>query len=291
MQISGPFALFRRTTLYGRAYASVVPRLPWCDRFQLRATCAVRGGSAALRLGPTDPIYPSPPPRQFDSKLKAAFARDLARRFPDWAVAREPEPVEADGVLVFPDFALYRVAEPHRRWLVEIVGFWTPEYLKTKLARLQHVDGWLVAIDAKLNCAEDALPDSLGVLRFERRIDPAALLALAARTPPRAQPRGAEVCPLGVGAYYVDWAGRAPPSDPVHARLAGLRPGDPVSLRASDGYLWVVDARGDRFFSAVLTLGTPRDVTAEELRIECFYPEDERTEREALLQLGAEPLP
>lgn len=36
-----------------------------------------------------------------------------------------------------------------------------------------------------------------------------------------------------------------------------------------------------RFFSAVITLGTPRDVTAEELRIECFYPEDDETERAA----------
>lgn len=41
-----------------------------------------------------------------------------------------------------------------------------------------------------------------------------------------------------------------------------------------------------RFFSTVITLGTPRDVTAEELRIECFYPEDARTERLAAELLG-----
>lgn len=41
------------------------------------------------------------------------------------------------------------------------------------------------------------------------------------------------------------------------------------------------DQRSFRFFSAVLTLGTPRDITAEELRIECFYPEDPETERSA----------
>jgi transcriptional regulator with XRE-family HTH domain len=33
-----------------------------------------------------------------------------------------------------------------------------------------------------------------------------------------------------------------------------------------------------RFFSTVTTLGTPQDITLQELRIECFFPEDEQTE-------------
>src|SRR5262249_16150666 len=33
-----------------------------------------------------------------------------------------------------------------------------------------------------------------------------------------------------------------------------------------------------RFFSAVTTLGTPQDVTLQELRIECFFPADATTE-------------
>jgi transcriptional regulator with XRE-family HTH domain len=35
------------------------------------------------------------------------------------------------------------------------------------------------------------------------------------------------------------------------------------------------------FFSTVTTLGTPQDVTLEELRIECFFPADAETERQA----------
>jgi transcriptional regulator with XRE-family HTH domain len=35
------------------------------------------------------------------------------------------------------------------------------------------------------------------------------------------------------------------------------------------------------FFSAVTTLGTPQDVTVEELRIECFFPASAETERRA----------
>lgn len=36
-----------------------------------------------------------------------------------------------------------------------------------------------------------------------------------------------------------------------------------------------------RFFSTVTTFGTPQDVTAQELRIECFFPVDAETERAA----------
>jgi transcriptional regulator with XRE-family HTH domain len=42
--------------------------------------------------------------------------------------------------------------------------------------------------------------------------------------------------------------------------------------------------RGDlafRYFSLVATLGTPQDVTLQELRVECFFPADAETERAA----------
>jgi transcriptional regulator with XRE-family HTH domain len=35
------------------------------------------------------------------------------------------------------------------------------------------------------------------------------------------------------------------------------------------------------FFSTVTTLGTPQDITLQEIRIECFFPADEMTERRA----------
>jgi transcriptional regulator with XRE-family HTH domain len=40
------------------------------------------------------------------------------------------------------------------------------------------------------------------------------------------------------------------------------------------------------FFSTVTTLGTPQDVALEELRIECFFPANSATERQARTLLG-----
>lgn len=47
------------------------------------------------------------------------------------------------------------------------------------------------------------------------------------------------------------------------------------------------DGRAFRFFSAITTLGTAQDVTAQELRIECFFPADTAT-TEAAQRLAAE---
>jgi len=41
------------------------------------------------------------------------------------------------------------------------------------------------------------------------------------------------------------------------------------------------DGRAFAYFSTVTTLGTPQDITLQELRIECFHPADEATRRAA----------
>jgi transcriptional regulator with XRE-family HTH domain len=67
-------------------------------------------------------------------------------------------------------------------------------------------------------------------------------------------------------------------------------PGVPASLAALDvttALLPIVpvsfgrDGRRFDFFSTVTTLGTPQDVTLQELRIECFFPADDDTTTEA----------
>jgi hypothetical protein len=41
------------------------------------------------------------------------------------------------------------------------------------------------------------------------------------------------------------------------------------------------DGRRFDFFSTVTTLGTPQDVTVQEVRIECFFPVSDATARAA----------
>lgn len=60
---------------------------------------------------------------------------------------------------------------------------------------------------------------------------------------------------------------------PMETQKAALLPIIPV--------MFARDGRPFSYFSTVTTLGTPIDVTAQELRIECFFPVDDETRRAA----------
>ena len=64
---------------------------------------------------------------------------------------------------------------------IEIVGFWTPQYLASKLEKLRQTDTvCLLCVDEDRACATadfpNDLPPHLPVVRFRRRIDAAAVL-------------------------------------------------------------------------------------------------------------------
>src|SRR5207244_12607556 len=82
LEISGPYALFRRTLVYGRALSEILPLLEWCHSFRLKADCAVRGQPLILRLASAEPIFPGKSPRLYDSKLEELFAPAFRRVAP-----------------------------------------------------------------------------------------------------------------------------------------------------------------------------------------------------------------
>jgi predicted nuclease of restriction endonuclease-like RecB superfamily len=180
VELSGPYALFRRTLLYGRALATIVPPLVSCARFSLNATCVVRSQAVDFVLTSGDPVSSADQGRPFDSKLEERFVRQFRRAAPDWDVIREPEPVRVGDGLIFPDFLLRHRKDPGRRFLLEIVGFWTREYLEKKLAALRRANlgNLVICVDADRGCSEGDLPLGTRIVRFKKTIDPRAVLAL-----------------------------------------------------------------------------------------------------------------
>ena len=181
IEISGPYSLFRRTVLYGRALGSVVPVLRSCDHFRLTADAVLRGRELSVRIQSGDPIFPAAElTRRYDSKLEERFSLEFRKLAPDFDLVREPEAVRARDHLIFPDFAIFRRRDPAQRVLLEIAGFWTPDYLAKKLERVRAagVTNLILCIDESLNCAEAdaALHDSHPVIRFKRKIDANAVL-------------------------------------------------------------------------------------------------------------------
>jgi uncharacterized protein len=179
LHISGAFSLFRHTTIYGRALASILPVLVWCERFDLLARCMLRGRIVSARLCSGDPIAIGEPPQVFDSRLEERFARDFSKANLDWDLVREPEPVEAGDALIFPDFAVVHRRDVSKRFFLEIVGFWTPDYLREKLRRLRSINSTplVLCIDRGLNCSEGELPMNARIVWFKKRIDPREVLS------------------------------------------------------------------------------------------------------------------
>jgi hypothetical protein len=91
---------------------------------------------------------------------------------------REPEPLRAGGTLIFPDFLAQHRILRDRRILIEILGFWTPDYVTTKLARLREsgIRDIILCIDEDRACGAGELPEHWSVVRFRRRLDAAAVL-------------------------------------------------------------------------------------------------------------------
>src|SRR5690606_16415138 len=117
-------------------------------------------------------VVPAAPCRPFDSKLEERFAREFTRTALDWQLVREPEAVAVGEGWIFPDFALHPRRAPHHRWLLEIVGYWTPDYLERKLRLLRRarLERFILCVDERRNCSDEELPADARILRFSRRV-------------------------------------------------------------------------------------------------------------------------
>lgn len=147
VEVTGPAAAFIvRSNRYGVRLARVLPALMRAPGWRLEAD--VRRGGAVKKFavrsrpraaGEQSPIGSQARRARYDSKWERSLADDFRKRFgaarSDWTLSRETAPVDAGDELFFPDFTL-RHADG-REALVELVGFWTPEYLEAKARKVE----------------------------------------------------------------------------------------------------------------------------------------------------------
>lgn len=118
-------------------------------------------------------------PNDADSAVERKLMRDVKRAARGWIIKRETTALRAGTSVFFPDFMLVR---GERQVLVEIVGYYTPEYLAAKLLKLRQaaIRNFIVCIDESLACADEQLTAD-EVLRYKRRVNATALLDAADR--------------------------------------------------------------------------------------------------------------
>lgn len=152
VEVTGPAAEFIvRPARYGVRLARVVPALMRAPGWRFEAQ--VRGADGtrlSFRVhgqprAPTTraPVGEAARRARYDSAWERSLATDFRRRFGGearggWTLARESTPVAIGDELFLPDFTL-RHADG-REALVELVGFWTPEYLEAKTRKIAAAD-------------------------------------------------------------------------------------------------------------------------------------------------------
>lgn len=167
LEIVGPLAVFHRTSVYGRALGQLVPLLSASARFVLAIHAETRTHTYGVELEspvllPVAPFDPS------GTYLPSQLARALQRLAPALQITRSPAPIAAGSCLVCPDLVIDHGAA---RWHVEIVGFWTAEYVARKLERYREagITRVIVCVDEARGCTDEALPDH--VVGFTKRVD------------------------------------------------------------------------------------------------------------------------
>ena len=219
--LDGPLSMFKMTTRYGTAFARLLPSItrtsdwevdatiskntssgPKLYRFELssetaqnhlRAMCGAPPGRGGEGGDERNESYDSSVEQKFAAILRQHLDRDAHL---GWRMIREPGPIVAGNKAMLPDFAFDRLG---RRVYLEIVGFWTPDYIRRKVAKLRAIlgiqgrdgDGFqrtgtnpspedpagakvdmLVGIDSSLLCSSQAseLGGMPGVFAFGRSI-------------------------------------------------------------------------------------------------------------------------
>ena len=87
----------------------------------------------------------------YDSAIEASFAERWAELKNDWKLEREVDLIPIPGSVMIPDFRL--VHPDGRNYLLEIVGYWRPEYLRKKFYQVQQAncENLILAISERLN--------------------------------------------------------------------------------------------------------------------------------------------
>jgi uncharacterized protein len=187
LELDGPLSLLRGTLRYGLKMAVFLPALVLCRTWRMEAVIVKGGERLIFALDDTSQLvshfrrFPV-----FDSQLEHDFAADFGQAFEQqphgWQLARADVviPLERNEVMI-PDFTLRKPsARNNREVYLEIVGFWTPEYLSRKIAKVRaaRLDNLILAVSKQLALGEDAAQE-LNVLWFAKKLSAAAVIARA----------------------------------------------------------------------------------------------------------------
>jgi predicted nuclease of restriction endonuclease-like RecB superfamily len=126
---TGPASVLRETRRYGVSFARFLPALLACKGWNLEAVVQTPWKTPAqLVISDADRFTSHlPPPEEFDSSVEQALADKFGPKRDGWQLIREGDILHEHQKTFIPDFTFRH--EDSTQVFLEIVGFWTPEYL------------------------------------------------------------------------------------------------------------------------------------------------------------------
>ena len=156
--VDGPTSLFKPSTRYGLAIAKLLPALLHVTKWSLDAQLRLKDfytqeyKSYRYRLDSKCGLVTHyPPGKEFDSMVEQSFAQGWQKLKTEWRLEREVDLIPIPGSVMIPDFRL--VHPDGRSVLLEIVGYWRPEYLRKKFSQVTQAqrNDLILAVSERLN--------------------------------------------------------------------------------------------------------------------------------------------
>jgi hypothetical protein len=176
--VDGPISLFKLTERYGTSLAKLLPSVAEADDWSLKAQIvwgdrlAPRLLELALSKTTVRDLFPARANKtedRYDSSVEAAFSRSFRALKLGWTLRREPELLVAGCYVFIPDFSFEK---GNLKAYLEIVGFWTNEYMSKKLAKLRELDveNLLIAVDRSLKCSQLDEIQKNALIFFDKKV-------------------------------------------------------------------------------------------------------------------------
>ena len=180
--LHGPISPFVKSTIrYGVQFAKFLPALLLCESWGMEADVQPPGVPSREPLlytldDRTDLRSHFKSSGVFDSRLEADFAAEFEAKYGGarrvWELAREDELILVGDAVMIPDFS-FTHRKDGRRALLEIVGFWHPQYLRRKLAKVRQAgrEDLILLVYQSANVAEGEFEAASAgeVLTFTRK--------------------------------------------------------------------------------------------------------------------------
>jgi len=163
VSVDGPLSLLKMTERYGTSLAKLLPQIIASESWNVKADILGRNKRRIYKFmlesseveGIIEDIAHADLIDQglYDSMIEERFARKFKTHDSGWLLKREPEPILAGRHVLIPDFSFERHGV---KVYLEIVGFWTKEYIEKKISKLRSImnTDMIIAVNENLACSK-----------------------------------------------------------------------------------------------------------------------------------------